>query len=136
GTGSALNAGLHEARGDWICWLSSDDLFDGRKLEIHRHGIAQHPDTRFFFTYSQQFDDTVGHVTTAPFWLPRADPKWQILHMLRGNFVQGNSICVSRRAWKQVGGFNEELRYAQDYDMWLRLMACNPAALIREPTCL
>src|SRR5436309_795558 len=36
GTGSALNEGLRHARGEWICWLSSDDLFHPRKLEIHR----------------------------------------------------------------------------------------------------
>lgn len=136
GTGSALNAGLRHARGEWVCWLSSDDFFDARKLEIHRRAIAQHPGCRFFFTYSQQYDDATGYTARHPFWRPNANRLWQILNMLRGNFVHGNSICVSREAWMQTGYFNENLRYAQDYDMWLRLITRYPATLIPEPTCI
>ncbi len=136
GTGSALNTGLRHARGEWICWLSSDDFFDIRKLEIHRRAIAQHPGCQFFFTYSQQYDDATGYTARHGFWQPNAICRWQILNMIRGNLVNGNSVCVSREAWMQTGYFNEALRYAQDYDMWLRLMASYPAMLIPEATCI
>src|SRR5688500_18218683 len=51
GTGSALNEGLRQAQGKWICWLSSDDLFDKRKLEAHQMYILQEPETSFFHTH-------------------------------------------------------------------------------------
>ena len=34
GTASALNEGLRHCRGDWVLWLSSDDFFEVRKLEV------------------------------------------------------------------------------------------------------
>ncbi|MFN8008424.1 MAG: glycosyltransferase [Terriglobia bacterium] len=33
GVASVLNEALRNACGDWICWLSSDDLFESRKLK-------------------------------------------------------------------------------------------------------
>lgn len=34
GTASALNTGIEHATGDYICWLSSDDIFYPEKTEI------------------------------------------------------------------------------------------------------
>ena len=135
GVASALNAGLREARGEWICWLSSDDLFDRRKLIVHREWIARDPNCRFFFTNSRLLNDVTGSFKDTWLSIPR-DPKLQVLEMLRLNYVHGNSICVHRDAWSQAGVFNEELRYAQDYDMWLRLLALYPATFIPERTCI
>ena len=135
GVGSALNAGLREASGEWICWLSSDDLFDKHKLAIHRDWIGRDPSCRFFFTHARRLDEATGRITDA--WLSiTRDRAWQVLEMLRSNYVYGNSICVHRDAWGQAGTFKEELRYAQDYDMWLRLMALYPATFIPERTCI
>ena len=50
GTGSALNMALKFAQGQWICWLSSDDLFETKKLEIHRQWINKYPEYKFFFS--------------------------------------------------------------------------------------
>jgi len=135
GTGSALNEGLRHAGGEWICWLSSDDLFDARKLEVHRREIARYPDSRFFYTYAREFDDITGQCIDQPVWLPNANRDWQVLNMLSGNFINGNNICIRRIEWERVGAFDESLRYAQDYDMWLRLIALFPAVLTPEWTC-
>ena len=34
------NKGVQEARGEWFCWLSGDDLFHPQKLEMHRRWIC------------------------------------------------------------------------------------------------
>jgi len=56
------------------------------------------------------------------------------VEMLGCTYVHGNSICVNRKAWDATGKFNEELKYGQDYDMWLRLIALYPAIFIPERT--
>ncbi len=134
GVASALNVGLREARGRWICWLSSDDLFDTKKLEIHREWIAKYPDCYFFYSHFKYLYDTTGLITY-PYLRKIRDQRWQVLEMLRLNFVHGNSICVQRDAWVRAGMFNEELRYGQDYDMWLRLLVLYPATFIPWRTC-
>ncbi|HEY7532900.1 MAG TPA: glycosyltransferase family A protein, partial [Nitrospiraceae bacterium] len=50
GVASALNVGIRAARGQWICWLSSDDFFEPDKLRIHMRAIREYPDVKFFFT--------------------------------------------------------------------------------------
>ena len=41
GTASALNKGLQHAVGEWVCWLSSDDLFKPDKLAVHLKEIGR-----------------------------------------------------------------------------------------------
>jgi glycosyltransferase involved in cell wall biosynthesis len=136
GVATALNRGLREARGEWICWLSSDDLFDPRKLEIHRAGILRHPEGRFFCSHFKTLEEPSGTLEEPPLWAPIPEPQWQVLEMLRCIFVQGNSICVQREAWSKVGWFDETMRYGQDYDLFLRLTRLFPAVFIPERTCI
>ena len=136
GVASALNVGLEHARGQWICWLSSDDLFESTKLELHRNSIIGTPECRFFFSHFRYLHDTTGLITDPPLWRDIPDQRWQVLEMLRGTFIHGNSICINREAWLRVGRFDENLRQGQDYDMWLRLLARYPATFIPERTCI
>ena len=59
GVAAALNTGLRHARGEWICWLSSDDLFEPEKLLIHAEEAVNNPSIRFMFTnFTLLFDET------------------------------------------------------------------------------
>jgi GT2 family glycosyltransferase len=42
-------------------------------------------------------------------------------------------VAVRRSALEQVGGFNENLRYLEDYDLALRLSLLGPFAFVKEP---
>lgn len=136
GVANALNKGLREARGEWICWLSSDDLFDPFKLEIHRSEILNYPDCRFFCSHFKILEEPSGTVEEPPLWAPIPEPQWQVLEMLRCIFVQGNSICIHQEAWIKAGWFNETMRYGQDYDMFLRLVKLFPVRFIPKRTCI
>ena len=135
GVASALNEGRKQARGQWICWLSSDDMFDPHKLEIHRQWIERYPDCRFFFTYFRLLRDSTGEITDHDLWGPLPEREFQIIVLFYRNYISGISICIHREAWDQVGLMDESLRYGQDFDMWLRLLAVYPARFIPEWTC-
>lgn len=135
GVASALNVGLRRARGAWICWLSSDDLFDAAKLAVHRKWIARCPESRFFVTQPKQLYEETGEIHHPQLRAPR-QAQWQVLEMLRRNYVAGNSVCIEAEALRRVGEFDERLRNAQDYDMWLRLVSVFPATVIPERTCI
>ena len=136
GTGSALNVGLSSALGEWICWLSSDDLFENYKLRTHFEWINAVPDCAFFFTHFREMDDITGKLIDSDHWKPLPEKRHQVIEMLRSNYIAGNSICINRTAWKKVGCFDESLRYGQDYDMWLRMMSLYPATYIPVRTCI
>ena len=136
GTGSALNEGIRQARGEWICWLSTDDLFAPKKLELQRHHIESFPDCKFFFTYVSILWEKSGKMMPFDLFGPIPKREYLLMGMFYRNYISGISISVHRDAWKNVGLFNETLRYGQDYDIWLRLLAIYPARLIPEYTCI
>jgi hypothetical protein len=135
GTASALNTALQHSNGSWICWLSSDDLFEAKKLALHREYIDTLPDVLFFFSDFILFDDLGNEWHDDLSSIGLETTQEHLLLLLRRSFISGISICVSKELWQQTGNFCEHLRYAQDYDMWLRLLASGRSFFIPERTC-
>jgi glycosyltransferase involved in cell wall biosynthesis/GT2 family glycosyltransferase len=134
GVAAALNTGLRHARGRWLHWLSSDDMFESNKLEVNRLWIERHPEANFFFSYFSLLRDATGELERRDLWGPLPQRDAQILTLFYRNFVNGISICVRRETWEQTGIFDSNLRYAQDYDLWLRLLQQNQGVFIPEWT--
>ena len=132
GVASALNTGLKNARGEWIHWLSSDDLFEKQKLAINSLWIERHPDCNFFFSYFTLLREATGARERRGLWGPLPVPEQQILTLFYRNYVSGISICVKRSAWEEVGFFDESLYFAQDYGQWLQLLKKNKGIFIPE----
>lgn len=121
GTAVALNTALKNCQGQWICWLSSDDLFEPDKLAIHRKAVAEHAHIRFFHTHFYHLEDSSGMKTAPEHWRPIPDPGLQVARFLSGNYVSGITICVDRQAMLEVGQFRTDLRHGQDFAFWLTL---------------
>lgn len=136
GVGAALNAALAKARGEWICWLSSDDLFEPDKLATHLDAIRKHPETKFFYTHFHYLDDNTGEKSAPELWNPVPEPQFQVSRFFLGPYVHGNSIAVHRSVFERVGNFNAALRNGQDFDMWLRISALFPSRFIDSRSCV
>jgi glycosyltransferase involved in cell wall biosynthesis/GT2 family glycosyltransferase len=132
GVAAALNTGLDNALGEWVCWLSSDDLFAPRKLETNRRWIGRYPDCKFFFSYFRLLRDATSEISDHDLWGPLPPREWQVLTLYYRNYISGITICVERAAWNNIGRFDPALRYGQDYDMWLRLLSSYPAEFLPE----
>jgi len=136
GTGSALNEALRNARGEWICWLSSDDLFLPSKLKIHTYGFKKHPHIKVFHTdYYVLSDEQVfpSGIDCAEFIPP---VQLQVLKFFHANYFNGISICIHRSVFERIGHFKENLRNGQDFDMWLRANSLYPSQFLSVKTCI
>ncbi len=136
GVASALNAGLRHARGEWICWLSSDDLFEPDKLAIHRQAILENPRIRFFYSHFYYLNDATGEKTASGLWQPIPEPAFQVSRFFVSPYIHGNSIAVHRTAFDKVGHFDEQNRCGQDFDMWLRISAQFESRFVDSRTCV
>lgn len=132
GTASALNEALRQSKGQWIGWLSSDDLFEPDKLAVHVEAIRQHPETRFFHTNFYLLDDPPGRKYPGPLDVAKHIPAetHQVIQLFGFNYLNGISIMVDRVLFEEVGGFSPRYRGGQDFDMWLRLSACSRSHFI------
>ena len=139
GVGAALNRALAEARGEWICWLSSDDLFLPEKLALHDEAIRRSGrPCRFFHSGFLLLDEhsrrLVEPEPPAATLVPEA--ALQVVAFLAQNYVNGISIAVHREVFAEVGNFDEALRQGQDYDLWLRITARHHSVYLDQPTCV
>lgn len=120
GTASALNMGIKNATGHYICWLSSDDMFYPEKTEVQLDFMKQN---NSFFSYTSYYCmNENGEITTKSLGVNPPNRLELIKAMSRVNIINGCSIMVDKRVFNLTGVFDEKLRYAHDYDLWIRIV--------------
>jgi GT2 family glycosyltransferase/glycosyltransferase involved in cell wall biosynthesis len=136
GVATALNEGIKHAKGEWICWLSSDDLFEPNKLEIHFNAIKEHPDIKFFHSHWYLLLEETKQKIAPGLWLSIPPTEFQVTRFFWANYIHGNAIAVHKSVFDNVGLFDETLRQGQDFDMWLRISSKYKSHFINERTCV
>jgi len=124
GVATALNVGIRAARGDYISWLSHDDLYHVNKIERQMAFISSMPATNIV-VYSDyevvdannEFVRTIQLATSEA-----ANPRQAILLLLFKSTVHGCSLLLPKKCFTEVGYFAENLRTTQDYDLWFKLL--------------
>jgi glycosyltransferase involved in cell wall biosynthesis len=119
GVAGALNTGLATMTGEIFCWLSHDDTYRPTKIErqVEFFRWLGRDDVILFSNYA--LIDENGRITGQVAMETVIGDKPQ-LGLLRG-CINGCTTFVPKRIFDEVGRFNENLRFTQDYDMWKRM---------------
>jgi glycosyltransferase involved in cell wall biosynthesis len=143
GPAAARNAGIAAARGEWVGFLDSDDLWLPTYVERATGAMNAVPNPGFAYTDAHVFRADSGRVRrstamNAPDPAPAGAESF-LIAVLRRNFVF-TAATIPARVLSAVGGYDERLRLAEEYDLWLRILAAGfdpiwmggPLALYRE----
>jgi len=115
GQASAINEGIAGGSAPYVCWLNSDDFFyPGGLNQLHATLIGE-PEKHF--TYGKCWTVSKKGKKLSPYLTLPFSPR------LFANFcfIAQPATLITRVAWEQVQGLNENLQMAFDYDLWWRL---------------
>jgi hypothetical protein len=130
GPSATRNAGARRASGDFIAILDADDVYEPGRLQALGALAAARPDLDILTTdayfeaggvvtgrFSQKTPFAVGDQSTA---------------ILERCFIA--EPAVRREALLAAGGYDETLRIAEDWDLWIRMLhAGSVAGMVDEP---
>jgi glycosyltransferase involved in cell wall biosynthesis len=121
GAAIALNRGIEAAKGEYVGWLSSDDVYMPTKVERQVEHFAAHPDVRLTYTDFNVIDATgrINRIVRCPYY---EDRKLFIRQLILGNFINGSSVIACKEALIETGLFDPEMTYHADANMWLRML--------------
>jgi glycosyltransferase involved in cell wall biosynthesis len=139
GPAVARNRGAQAARGEIIAFQDSDDLWKANKIErqvalLEQFGpsvpcclcnvLMRVVDGKDFTSYDLA---DLRFAIAEGIWLNPAE-------VLALTFVLFNQAAAIRRdAFEKAGGFDERLKYLEDYDLPMRLALAGPWAFLRDP---
>lgn len=130
GISGARNTSIVHAQGEYVAFLDADDLWEPTKLEKQVDCLDSKPEVGLVYTWTllvDQHGKSTGVVTAAHI----EGNVWEKL--LPGDVVgSGSSAMIRRSCFETVGLFDTELSSVADCDMWFRIAAHYPIAVIKE----
>lgn len=118
GQSVARNRGIREAKGDFVCFLDSDNAWLPEKLAKSLDVFRNKPECHIVYgDYIEidQWGKELG-VNRMRRYSGVITPE-----LLKDNFISMNTTMTRRRCFDDMGGFDEADRLAEDYGLWLRL---------------
>jgi glycosyltransferase involved in cell wall biosynthesis len=143
GAPRTINRGVELARGAYVSILNSDDVYYPERLRECMAVCEADPSLSAVFSHLEFIDGEGNFVK----YLRGAEENWQehapetsfkgahnmVLDLLAGNFLTTTSNLFCKKGVFDTIGYFPDLRYAHDYDFFLRLCSGHKVHLIEKP---
>lgn len=130
----AINRGLRGATGDIVGWLNSDDVLLPGALDRVATAFRDHPEIEWLHGRCMIIDE---HDREVRRWIS-AYKHYRSRHHSLASFLTENYVSQMTVFWRrdvhaEIGYLDPEIRYAFDYDLFLRLAQRSAPIYLEEP---
>ena len=119
GLPGALNEGLRKCTGEYIARIDDDDIMEPGRLETQVTFMKNHPDILSLSSGYTVVDEDGREIGVNTYDRLR-DLEKTLLY--RGNCLCHSTLFARKSALEEIGGYDQKMTYAQDYDLYLRLI--------------
>ena len=118
GPAAARNAALDSARGPWLAYLDSDDVWYPDTLQHYADTIEAHPQAAFIHGYRHRLNPD-GSVTELPGEFQQRPTG--TAELFGRMYLSHLCVCYRRSLLDVAGRYDAALRSCEDYELYLRL---------------
>lgn len=123
GVGAARNTGIAAARGEYLSFLDSDDIWQPRKLEMEIARFEADPSLGMVHCGAESFDAAgntlLVSLTGMEGWIAS-----ELLRLDRQVITApGSGMIVPKRVAEEIGGYDDRLQPSEDWDFCYRVAA-------------
>jgi hypothetical protein len=134
GASAARNFGIRNATSTWVAFLDDDDVWLPTKIEKQMALIERDPELGLVYCSDHAVDDQLRILytrTAAP--QNRGDV---FDRLLARNFLFTSCVIARRDLIERAGYMNPAYRFAEDWDLWLRITATHTVDFVADPLVL
>ncbi|MGB9616090.1 MAG: glycosyltransferase family 2 protein [Desulfomonilaceae bacterium] len=131
GIAASRNAGIAKALAPWVAFLDHDDLWLPKKLQLQMGFISENPHVALV---------AARHVRMGS----RLRNPWRIqwksgdlfVQAYAESFIHTSSVIIRKDVLESIGGFDPRYRFADEFDVWLKIARDYPIAYVNKPLVL
>lgn len=132
------NLALSMATGDYLNFLDDDDLLLPEHIEVLINAIKK---SKTMAAYSLAYESVVQYDANRKEykeykrWIRYQQP-FNRTFLTFNNYIPIQSIMFSRKLYEELGGFDENMDYLEDWDLWVRYSTKTDFIYVEKTTSL
>lgn len=128
GIAASRNNGAAAGRGRWLAFLDHDDLWAPEKLRVQVDFLRHSPEVALV---------AARHVRLGKRFRTTGRPSWTkgdlFVQEYSRSFIHTSSVMIRRDVFEHIHGFPTRYRFADEFDVWLKIASAHAIAYVDEP---